>query len=141
MGSFADGANNTGVLSMSEEMKINLSCRAAETIEKLAERSGYSPAELVSLGLATVRMVIDAQEQGHVIVEMTREGKKLSKIRFPEPRSTILDAASSDYLSEPCSLSLQRAIADLDPDNKTAPGRPWSLRPGDFPSNAPTGGG
>ena len=129
-----------GGMSMSEGMKINLSCLASETIEKLAERSGYSPAELVSLGLATVRMVIEAQEQGHVIVEMTREGKKLSKIRFPEPRSTIIDAASRDLLSEPCSLSLHRAIADLDPDNNTAPGRPWSLRPGDFPSNAPTGG-
>ena len=101
-----------------DEMEINLSHHTVDHMQKLAERSGYSLTELVKLGIAAATVVIEARENGHVIVEATAEGQILTEISFPET-STTRNKIVRNLLAEPCSLSLERAIADLDPDHET----------------------
>jgi hypothetical protein len=91
---------------------------------ELSELSGYSLRELLMLGLDAATMVIEAREKGHVIIEATPEGRALTEYSFPEPLA--VSTAIQDLLEDPCSLSLQRAIADLDPDNSSVPRRPDS---------------
>jgi hypothetical protein len=64
-------------------MKISLPASNFESLEQLSKRHGYTFAELVRLGLSAVKAILEAQEQGHIIVEATREGKALTEIQFP----------------------------------------------------------
>ena len=62
------------------------------------------------------KLVLEEHEQGHTLILIDEAGKPLSKIVMPQPESELIDNTAREILSEPYSLSLERAIADLDPD-------------------------
>jgi hypothetical protein len=103
---------------MPDDLKINLSRRTVEQMRELSERSGYSMKELLIVGLVAAKVILEVREKGNVLVEATPEGKAVAEYKFPEPRSKTDDITRS-LLSDTYSLSLERAIADLDPDRET----------------------
>jgi hypothetical protein len=95
---------------------FRLSPAAAAEINDLAERNGYTAADLFRWGAGLAKLLLEEQEQGHTLILIDEAGKPLSKIVLPQSQCGVIANAAREILSEPYSLSLERAIADLDPD-------------------------
>lgn len=116
--------HNSGIFSNSIEwtamstrkgITIRISPETAAEIHALAQRNGYGDREFFILGASLAKLALEEQEQGHRLILIAEDGKPLTKIVLPEPQADI-EGTVKNILGEPYSLSLERAIADLDPD-------------------------
>ncbi len=94
---------------------IRISPETATAIHALAERNGYSDRDFFLWAASLAKLVLEEHEQGNALILVDGNGQPLSKIILPEPISGLMENTVRNILSEPYSLSLERAIADLDP--------------------------
>jgi hypothetical protein len=103
------------------ETVVRISPETTAVIHDLAERNGYSERDFLMWGLSLAKLVLEEREQGNSLILIDEEGRPLSKILLPEVNSQVIDKTVREILDDPCSLSLARAIADLDPDSTNSP--------------------
>jgi hypothetical protein len=99
---------------------VRISPEATAVIHDIAERNGYSDREFLLWGLSLAKLVLEEKEQGNSLILIDDDGKPISRIIPPEVNDKLVDETVRELLEEPHSLSLERAIADLDPDVTTA---------------------
>lgn len=95
---------------------VRISPEATAVIHDIAERNGYSDREFLLWGLSLAKLVLEEKELGNSLILIDDDGKPISRIVPPEANDKIVDQTVRELLEEPHSLSLERAIADLDPD-------------------------
>lgn len=95
---------------------VRISPEATAVIHNIAERNGYSDRDFLLWGLSLAKLVLEEKEQGNSLILINEEGKPVSKIVPPEVNVKLVEQTVRELLEEPHSLSLERAIADLDPD-------------------------
>ncbi len=98
------------------KITIRISPETAAEIHALAERHGYTAKDLILWGISLARLALEEHEKGNSLILMNGTGKPLSKIVLPQIPSWLLEDTLRQITREPNSLSLEQAIADLDPD-------------------------
>ena len=95
---------------------VRISPEATAVIHDLAERNGYTDKDFLLWGLSLAKLVLEEKEHGNSLIIIDDDGKPISKIVLPEVNDRFVDQTVRELLGETHSPSLERAIADLDPD-------------------------
>ena len=93
---------------------------SAETLAKfsdVAQRNGYSEKEFFLMGLELARLVLEEQERGNKVIITSQSGDALTRVALPEPESSRINTVVKSIVERAHPSPLERAIADLDPDN------------------------
>jgi hypothetical protein len=98
-------------------MTVKISPADANDIRKFAQDHSYEPSELVRLGITVAQLLIREKELDHKFIVTNADGDIIREWIFPEPQSVMDTEARKILESTGPSTSLERAIADLDPDN------------------------
>jgi hypothetical protein len=81
-------------------MKVNLHSDLSEKVLAIARDYNYAPAEVISIGVALVNVLLREKSLGNRVVVVSPEGDKVSEFREPEPKA-IYEMAKA-YLESVC---------------------------------------
>ncbi len=98
-----------------EVLFVKLTGDTAREIKVLSEQFHYSPSELVRLALSVVSKLLHGQARGNKFLVATPEGTLIQEWKLSESQSFI-DRETQRIIKHAFPTSLDRSIADLDPD-------------------------
>jgi hypothetical protein len=92
-------------------MKIKLQPALTEKVLSLTSEYGYTPEEIISIGIALATVLLRERQQGNRVVVVARDGDTVAEFKEVEPKA--IHEIAKEYIRSICPESAECSAALL----------------------------